>query len=234
LGSLDDLLARNRSWAAGVAERDPDFLPGLSEHQAPRYLWIGCSDSRVPPDTIAGLAPGDVFVHRNIANVVVQSDLSCLAALQYAIEYLHVREIVLCGHDGCGGVWAALGTKPHGLVDNWLRHVQDVAREHATLLDRVADPGRRLTCACELNAIEQAVSLCRTTVVRDAWERGEEVTVHGLVYGLDDGLLRDLGIAVSSAGEIDERRAAALLARERQWGEQGWLEEASVTGPPPA
>jgi carbonic anhydrase len=234
VGSLDDLIARNRSWAAGVAERDPAFLPGLAKHQAPRYLWIGCSDSRVPPDTIAGLEPGETFVHRNVANVVVPSDLSCLSVLQYAIEYLHEREVILCGHDGCGGVHAALETERHGLVDNWLRHVQDALREHAALLGRVADPDRRLTCACELNVIEQVANLCRTTVVQDAWARGDELTVHGLVYALGDGLLRDLGITVSSPAEIDERRTAALLARERQWSELGWLDTAPAAGQAPS
>ena len=205
MSRLDDLFTRNRAWAEGIAERDPGFLPGLAARQAPRYLWIGCSDSRLPPDTIASLEPGELFVHRNVANVVVQTDLNCLSVLQYAVDVLHVRDVLVCGHDGCGGVRATLAGERHGLVDTWLRHVQDVAREHAALLERVPDAERRVTCLCELNAIEQTVSACRTTVVREAWEHGHELTVHGLMYGLGDGLLRDLRIAISSA--VRDRRA---------------------------
>jgi carbonic anhydrase len=206
---LDDLLQGNRAWAAGVVERDAGFFQRLEAQQAPHYLWIGCSDSRVPANEITGTDPGDVFVHRNVANVVVHTDLNCLSVLQYAVEVLRVHEIVVCGHLGCGGVEAALDGRHLGLIDNWLRHVQDVAHAHTALLAAV--PGdERADLLCRLNVVEQVTNVCRTTIVQEAWARGEDVRVHGLVYGLGDGVLRDLGVTTAGPGEVDPRREASV------------------------
>jgi carbonic anhydrase len=194
MDDLAELFDRNRAWAAAMVADDPAFFSTLAERQTPKYVWIGCSDSRVPANQIVGLAPGDVFVHRNVANVVVHTDLNCLSVLQYAIDVLHVRHLIVCRHYGCGGVQAALRGARHGLIDNWLRHVEDVAQLHAAELESVPEE-RRLDRLCELNVVEQVANLCRTTVVEDAWERGQELTVHGLVYGLEDGLLRDLEVS---------------------------------------
>jgi carbonic anhydrase len=196
VAGLEDLLQRNRAWAGAMVERDPGFFTTLAEHQSPEYLWIGCSDSRVPANQILDLRPGDVFVHRNVANVVVHTDLNCLSVLQYAVEVLRVRHVIVCGHYGCGGVTAALEGARHGLIDNWLRHVADVAESHAAELALLAD-GERLARLCELNVVEQVANVCRTTIVEEAWARGEDVTVHGLVYDLEDGLLRDLDVSRS-------------------------------------
>jgi carbonic anhydrase len=206
---LDDLLHGNRAWAAGVAQRDAGFFQRLEALQAPHFLWIGCSDSRVPANEITGTDPGEVFVHRNVANVVVHTDLNCLSVLQYAIEVLRVREVVVCGHLGCGGVEAALDGRRLGLIDNWLRHVQDVAHSHAALLAAVAD-GERADLLCRLNVVEQVTNVCRTTIVQEAWDRGDEVQVHGLVYGLRDGVLRDLDVTTARPAEVDARRAASV------------------------
>ena len=199
MGYLAELLDRNRAWAAAMVADDPGFFAGLAERQSPEHLWIGCSDSRVPANQIVGLAPGAVFVHRNVANVVVHSDLNCLSVLQYAVDFLGVKHVIVCGHYGCGGVAAALGGARNGLIDNWLRHVADVGRKHAEELARLPAE-RRADRLCELNVIAQVANVCETTIVEDAWERGRELTVHGLVYGLEDGLLRDLGVSVSEAG----------------------------------
>jgi carbonic anhydrase len=196
---LAELLENNRAWAADQRARDPDFFTGLAERQSPEYLWIGCSDSRVPANEIVGLVPGDVFVHRNVANVVVHTDLNCLSVLQYAVDVLRVRHVIVCGHHGCGGVRAALDGSRHGLIDNWLRHVMDVAEKYADELVASADDELRFQRLCELNVVEQVANVCQTTVVEDAWARGQDLTVHGLVYGLQDGLLRDLGVSASSA-----------------------------------
>lgn len=177
---------------------DPSFFTDLAERQTPEYLWVGCSDSRVPANQIVGLAPGDVFVHRNVANVVVHTDLNFLSVLQYAVDILRVRHVIVCGHYGCGGVTAALAGERHGLIDNWLRHVADVAERHEDELAALPDADR-IDRLCELNVIDQAENVCETTVVHDAWARGDDVTVHGLVYSLRDGLLRDLGISTSEA-----------------------------------
>ncbi len=193
---LTDLFERNRSWAAAMVADDPAFFANLAERQAPEYLWIGCSDSRVPANQIAGLAPGDVFVHRNVANVVVHTDLNFLSVLQYAVDILRVRHVIVCGHYGCGGVAAAFTGARHGLIDNWLRHVVDVAEKHEEELDSLPEE-QRVDRLCELNVIDQVENVSETTIVRDAWARGEDVTVHGLVYGLRDGLLRDLGVSVA-------------------------------------
>ena len=197
MGDLAELFESNRAWAAEMVATDPGFFAELAEHQSPEYLWIGCSDSRVPANQIVGLAPGDVFVHRNVANVVVHTDLNCLSVLQYAVDVLRVQHVIVCGHYGCGGVAAALHGSRHGLIDNWLRHVMDVGEKHADQLASLPEE-QRFDRLCELNVIEQVVNVCQTTIVEDAWARGQSLTVHGIVYGLEDGLLRDLGVSVSS------------------------------------
>jgi carbonic anhydrase len=194
VSQLAALFERNRAWAAAMLAADERFFADLAERQTPEYLWIGCSDSRVPANQIVGLAPGDIFVHRNVANVVVHTDLNCLSVLQYAVDVLAVRHVIVCGHYGCGGVAATLHGSRHGLIDNWLRHVEDVAAKHAEELQAVPEE-RRLDRLCELNVVEQVRNVCQTTVVEDAWARGQDVTVHGLVYGLEDGLLRDLEVS---------------------------------------
>ncbi len=206
---LSDLFANNRRWAAEHAARDPGFFARLARQQKPAYLWIGCSDSRVPANEIVGLLPGELFVHRNVANVVVHSDLNCLSVLQYAIDVLGVQHVIVCGHYGCGGVQAAAESAKNGLVDNWLGHVRDVAQTHAARLAAIADPTARVDRLCELNVIHQVATLSETTIVRDAWDRGRGVTVHGWIYSLQDGLLRDLGMDARSAAEVAERLAAA-------------------------
>jgi carbonic anhydrase len=198
---LKNLFERNRAWASRVSARDPQFFAGLTALQAPKYLWIGCADSRVPANEIVDLAPGEMFVHRNVANVVVHSDLNCLSVLQYAVDVLKVEHVIVCGHYGCGGVQAAMQDARFGLVDNWLRHIQDVMKKHgARDADRI----------CELNVIEQALNVCQTTVVQDAWARGAKLAVHGWVYALADGLLRDLDFCASGAGEVDATYSYAL------------------------
>ena len=196
---LADLLERNRAWAGAMVADDPGFFTELAQRQSPEHLWIGCSDSRVPANQIVGLSPGDVFVHRNVANVVVHTDLNCLSVLQYSIDILGVEHVIVCGHYGCGGVLAALTGVRHGLIDNWLRHVADVAEKHADALAALPDE-RRADRLCELNVAEQVVNVCQTTIVEDAWARDHPLTVHGLVYGLEDGLLRDLGVSISGPG----------------------------------
>ena len=209
--TLEILLERNRSWADLMTSSDPDFFARLARQQAPRYLWIGCSDSRVPANQIVGLLPGEMFVHRNVANVVVHTDLNCLSVLQYAVEVLKVEHVIVCGHYGCGGVLAALRGDKFGLIDNWLRHVQDVRGKYRTQLDAQSNEALRHDRLCELNVIEQVVNVSQTTVVRDAWERGQTLTVHGWIYSLRDGLLRDLGPCVRSeadlAGPLESQRA---------------------------
>lgn len=208
---LPELFERNRAWADAQRERDPDFFKRLLGIQKPTYLWIGCSDSRVPANQICGLPPGDLFVHRNVANVVVHSDLNCLSVVQFAIDVLKVRHVIVCGHYGCGGVGAALRNERHGLVDNWLRHVVDVREKHEAALAAVADANERRDRLGELNVIEQVANLGRTTVVRDAWARGQELVLHGWIYALEDGLLRDLDVSITSADELEAavKKAAA-------------------------
>jgi carbonic anhydrase len=189
---LQELLERNRHWAAGVQQSSPGFFSELAKQQAPRYLWIGCSDSRVPANQILGLLPGEIFVHRNVANIVVHSDLNCLSVIQYAVDVLRVRHIIVCGHYGCGGVTAAIANQKLGLIDNWLRHVQDVGNRNADELRRLGDE-QKLSRLCELNVLEQAQNVAQTTIVQDAWSRGQELSVHGLVYGLSNGMLRAIG-----------------------------------------
>jgi carbonic anhydrase len=210
---LSDLFAKNRAWAERTAAREPGFFERLAAQQAPQYLWIGCSDSRVPANEIVGLLPGELFVHRNVANVVVHTDLNCLSVLQYAIDVLRVRHVIVCGHYGCGGVRAANADVKMGLIDNWLRHVKDVRRTHAAQLAALPTEDEQVTRLCELNVIEQVVHVCETTVVRDAWERGQSVSVHGWIYDLRDGLLRDFGLSVTGPEELPPAYSAALCAR---------------------
>jgi len=208
---MNRLFENNRAWAAGMLRRDPDYFATLARQQHPRYLWIGCADSRVPANEIVGLHPGEVFVHRNVANIVVQSDLNGLSVLQYAVDVLRVDLVVVCGHYGCGGVQAALDDAEFGLIDNWLRHVQDVEHKHAGALATLPADARAHRL-CELNVIEQVVNVCRTTIVRHAWERGQDLAVHGVIYGIEDGILRDLGFGVTRTAALDERYATALAA----------------------
>lgn len=208
--TLDDLLARNRDWAERIHREDPGFFARLSGQQAPEYLWIGCSDSRVPANQIIDMAPGEVFVHRNIANVVVHTDLNCLSVLQFAVEVLKVRHVLVVGHYGCGGVHAALTQRRLGLVDNWVRHVADVAEKHATRLAALDGEALRHDRLCELNVIEQVINVCQTSILQDAWARGQQVAVHGWVYRLDDGLVRDLGLHVDGATALADAYSRAL------------------------
>ena len=197
--TLKPLFDNNRDWAEKIAKEQPGFFEQLSKQQNPEYLWIGCSDSRVPANEIVALPPGEVFVHRNIANVVVHTDLNCLSVIQYAVEVLKVKHIIVCGHYGCGGVKAAMESDSHGLIDNWLRHIRDIYRFHVDELDTINDPEARKDRLCELNVIEQVANVCNTTMVRRAWEAGQELMVHGWIYRLDDGLLRDLNVCVDSS-----------------------------------
>jgi carbonic anhydrase len=210
--TLRELLERNQAWARRTAAASPGFFEALSRQQAPQYLWIGCSDSRVPANQIVDLLPGELFVHRNVANLVVHTDLNCLSVLQYAVDVLRVRHVIVCGHYGCGGVQAAFARQRVGLADNWLRHVQDVETRHRDSLARIADPAKRCDRLCELNVIEQVANLCQTTIVQDAWSRGQSLSVHGWIYRLGDGLLHDLGICVSEPGELAPAHAAAVGA----------------------
>ncbi len=207
---LDKLLSNNRLWAAGVRSREPDYFLKLSQIQVPEYLWIGCSDSRVPANQITGLAPGEVFVHRNVANIVVHADLNCLSVLQYAVDVLKVKHVIVCGHYGCGGVTAAHDNLKLGLIDNWLRHVQDVGQKHREALGNLGSREKRITRLCELNVIEQAVNVAQTTVVQDAWARGQEIAVHGWAYDLKDGVIRDLKMSVQSPADLEPSYLQAL------------------------
>ena len=195
MDSLNTLLENNRKWAERIECEKPGFFEQLSMQQTPEYLWIGCSDSRVPANEIVNLPPGEVFVHRNIANVVVHTDLNCLSVIQYAVEVLKVKHIIVCGHYGCGGIKAALDGQHHGLIDNWLRHIRDVYRFYADQLDTIANPQQRNDRLCELNVIEQVSNICNTTMVENAWDKGQELTVHGWIYHLENGLIKDLNVS---------------------------------------
>ena len=215
---LQHLFEQNRAWAAQMEKSEPGFFAALAQQQLPQYLWIGCSDSRVPANQIVGLVPGEVFVHRNVGNVVVHTDLNCLSVLQYAVDVLQVKHVLVVGHHGCGGVMAALLNRHFGLIDNWLRHIQDVRLKHASLLESVPEPGRPDTL-CELNVIEQVLNVCRSTVVQEAWKRGQQLSVHGWVYSLTDGLIRDLQMSVAGPDETSEAFQTALAAaRTRTFG----------------
>jgi carbonic anhydrase len=207
---LQDLFAQNRAWARDITSREPEFFLRLSAQQTPRYLWIGCSDSRVPANEIVGLAPGELFVHRNVANVVVHTDLNCLSVLQFAVDVLGVSHVIVCGHYGCGGIQAAYGRNSLGLIDNWLRHVQDVHDRHADLIGHASGDEPAMDRLCELNVIEQARNVCQTTVVRDAWTRGQALSVHSWIYSLRDGLLRDLGFLASTVEDVAVQYARAI------------------------
>jgi carbonic anhydrase len=209
---LQELLDKNKAWAEEIKADDPEFFNTLARQQSPRYLWIGCSDSRVPSTQLVGLLPGDMFVHRNVANIVVHTDLNCLSVLQYAVERLKVEHVIVCGHYGCGGVRAAMKNVQHGLIDNWLRHVRDVMHKHEELLTSISDESLRLEKLCELNVVAQVLNVCKTTVVQNAWNRGQELAVHGWIYGIGDGLLRDLNIRVTNQDELSKADGAALAA----------------------
>jgi carbonic anhydrase len=210
VNSLKDLLENNRRWAAGVTAQDPQFFRRLEQQQAPKYLWIGCSDSRVPATQIVDLPPGEIFVHRNVANVVVHTDLNALSAIQFAVDVLKVEHILVVGHYGCGGVAAVLEERRLGLIDNWLRHVGDVAQKHADAIAAQAAFAARHTRLCELNVIEQALNVCGTTIVQDAWERGQKLVVHGWIYGLSDGCMHTLGLDIAGRDEQAQGYARAL------------------------
>ena len=199
--TLNQLLENNRRWAEQIKSQDPAFFQTLSQQQSPHYLWVGCSDSRVPANQIIGVSPGELFVHRNVANVVVHTDLNCLSVIQFAVDVLEVKHVIVCGHYGCGGVQAALNNSRLGLIDNWLRHVQDVRQKHAALLDEVEEI-HRADKLCELNVIEQVTNVCQTTIVQGAWERGQDLAVHGWIYGLSDGIIRDLNVSTSHQDEL--------------------------------
>lgn len=212
---LNDLFRLNRTWAERMLADDPEFFSRLSQIQTPQFLWIGCADSRVPANQIVGLKPGEVFVHRNVANLVVHTDLNCLSVLQYAVDVLKVRHVIVCGHYGCGGVRAAAEGAKFGLIDNWLRHIQDVAAKHGGELKAIADAATRVDRLCELNVIEQVMHVCRTTIVEDAWVRGQPLTVHGWIYALKDGRLRDTHMTVAGPDEIAATYAQAIRASLR-------------------
>jgi carbonic anhydrase len=196
------LLDNNRRWAARITAEDPEFFARLSRQQAPEYLWIGCSDSRVPANQIVGLLPGELFVHRNVANIVIHTDLNCLSVLQYAIEVLQVPHVMVCGHYGCGGVRAAMSHAELGLIDNWLRSIKDVYQDHRAALDAIDDVGARVDRLCELNVARQVANVCHTTIVQNAWRHGRTLSVHGLIYDIHDGLLRDLGLSVTAVEQL--------------------------------
>jgi len=206
--NLEHLLEKNKRWSDSVKEREPDFFTELAKQQSPEFLWIGCSDSRVAANTIVGLRPGEIFVHRNIANIVTHTDMNCLSVIQFAVEVLKVKHVIVTGHYGCGGVLAAMEDARHGLIDNWLRHIQDTASMYEEYLDALQDDDARFDKLCELNVIEQVINVAETTTVQDAWARDQEVAVHGLIYGLSDGILRDLDVST------DRRRDKRELRRQ--------------------
>jgi carbonic anhydrase len=215
---LERLFENNLAWTEQVHAEDPTFFARLSLQQAPEYLWIGCSDSRVPANEIVGLLPGELFVHRNVANLVVHTDLNCLSVMQYAVDILKVKHLIVCGHYGCGGVVAALKSARLGLIDNWLRHLQDVRNRHEEYLAAIEDEHERVDRLCELNVIEQVVNLCLTTIVQDAWSRGQELAVHSWIYGLKDGLLRDLGMCITEPEGLQASYGAAVEAVKERGG----------------
>ena len=209
MGPLEHLFKQNRAWAEAIRARDPEFFKKLSRQQSPEYLWIGCSDSRVPANEIVNLLPGELFVHRNVANVVVHTDLNCLSVMQFAVDVLKVKHIIVCGHYGCSGVRAALRKDRIGLADNWLRHLQDVSEKYHACFHTVTGDERRTNLLCELNVIEQVSNVCHTSILRDAWDRGQAVSVHSWIYGLKDGLIRHLGMSVSSLADLEQQYHAA-------------------------
>ena len=211
MSDIENLFTQNRAWADSVKATEPDFFHRLARTQTPQYLWIGCADSRVPANEIVGMLPGEIFVHRNIGNVVVHTDLNCLSVMQFAVDVLRVQHILVVGHYGCAGVGAALVGRRLGLVDNWLRHIQDVRQKHAERIEATSY-NARTDRLCDLNVIEQVVNVCQTTIVQDAWARAQPLTVHGWIYALDDGLIRDLGISVATTGDLATAYGRALAA----------------------
>jgi len=202
MNSLSFLFENNRKWAAQISKADPSFFLKLVKQQTPQFLWIGCSDSRVPANEIIGLLPGELFVHRNVANLIVHTDMNCLSVLQYAVEILKIKHIIVCGHYGCGGVRAAMENKPHGLIDNWLRHVRDLNAKRRDELSRFPTLEERINRLCELNVIEQVKNVGNTTIIQEAWQKGQKVTVHGWIYAISDGLLKDLSVGISSVEDL--------------------------------
>ena len=211
---IKTLLDGNKRWAAEIKESDPQFFEKLSEVQNPEFLWIGCADSRITPSSSIGLLPGEMFVHRNVANLVIHSDINCLSVMQFAVEVLKVRHVIVCGHYGCGGVKAALDNARYGLIDNWLRNIQEVARKHQAELDSLPDYDAKLARLCELNVVEQVTNVGLTTIVQDAWQRGQDLSVHGWIYTIADGIYQDLNVTISSNEELDKLRSAAENAGE--------------------
>jgi len=218
--TIQDLIENNKRWSARVNAETPDFFANLADQQSPKYLWIGCSDSRVSANTIVGLAPGEIFVHRNVANLVVHTDMNCLSVIQFAVEVLKVEHIIVCGHYGCGGVQASMTDERHGLIDNWLRHIKDTANLHSHLLEAIDDPTERFDRLCQLNVAEQVQNVGETTIVQDAWNRGQQLEIHGWIYGLKDGLVRDLDITISSEASLKGLRKAFLFSDKRQTADQ--------------
>ena len=199
---LKNLFEKNKNWAAKVKESTPDFFLNLSKQQNPEYLWIGCSDSRVPANEIVDMLPGEIFVHRNIANLVIHTDLNCLSVIQYAVEVLQVKHIIVCGHYGCGGIQTAMENKEHGLIDNWLQNINDLYRFHQAEIDALHDEKEKIDLLCELNVVEQVANICHTTIVQKVWKSGQELTVHGWIYSIEDGILKDLNVCITN---LDER-----------------------------
>ncbi|CAK8723701.1 MAG: carbonic anhydrase [Candidatus Electronema aureum] len=199
---LKHLFEQNKKWAAEIKEQHPDFFLKLAKQQSPEYLWIGCSDSRVPANQIIGLLPGEIFVHRNIANLVVHTDLNCLSVIQYAVDVLKIKHIIVCGHYGCGGIKAAWENKEHGLIDNWLLNIKDIYRYHQETIDALNNEAEKISLLCELNVAEQVANVCHTTIVQNAWKNGQELAVHGWIYSIEDGILRDLDVCVTNADEL--------------------------------
>ncbi len=216
---IGGLLENNRRWSHQITENDPRFFADLANQQNPDYLWIGCSDSRVSANMIVGLNPGEIFVHRNVANLVVHTDMNCLSVIQFAVEVLQVGHIIVCGHYGCGGVLAALENKRHGLIDNWLRHIEDTANLHSQILDAIDDPEEKADKLSELNVAEQVLNVGETTMVRDAWDNGQELAIHGWIYGLKDGLIRDLDISISTEASLRKLRDKFLFNDKRSQAE---------------
>lgn len=209
---LHKLFEQNKQWAAEVKAAHPDFFPKLAQEQHPEYLWIGCSDSRVPANQIIAMPPGQLFVHRNIANLVLHTDLNCLTVIQYAVEVLKVRHIIVCGHYGCGGVRAALENQDHGLIDNWLQSIKELYRRHQEQLDALHDEDQRVNRLCELNVVAQVINVAQTTVVHNAWKRGQVLTVHGWLYSIQDGILRDMNVCVTGEEDLTQVRCSQLFA----------------------
>lgn len=201
---LKDLFEKNKKWASKIKETDPDYFEKLSEQQTPEYLWIGCSDSRVPANEIVDILPGEMFVHRNIANLVIHTDINCLSVIQYAVEVLKVKHIIVCGHYGCGGIEAAMDNCEHGLIDNWLRNIKDVYRYHQDKMDSLSDEKERFDLLCELNVVEQVSNICHTTIVQNAWKSGQELAIHGWIYRIKDGILKDLDVCTTNLDAISD------------------------------